>query len=243
MHAIGVLSCIILCLATTTLAAADPVTMRITSAGSNVMAGVYVNPYSGTINGSPAALICDDYFDHTPINYPTWTAQGYTLGEIVASDSTVVTRNMVHYGLTGEANREDRNTRYEAAAYLAVRLMGESSATQRGSISYALWGLFDSSAIAHLTNYYGAGSAYVTAANAYRTEALNAAAGNTYASWYLTGVRFYTPTQPLYAGSNVWAQEFVHVPESSAWSVLVFNLSVVLAAVWLFRKRVNGTSR
>ncbi len=49
--------------------------MDLVGAGSNIMANVYVGPYSPLINGgtTPTPIICDDFFDDSYFN-ETWTA-------------------------------------------------------------------------------------------------------------------------------------------------------------------------
>lgn len=47
--------------------------MTLTSASSNVMAGVYVGGYTANINGISTIVICDDFKDDSFIN-ESWTA-------------------------------------------------------------------------------------------------------------------------------------------------------------------------
>ena len=55
------------------VASAAPVNMTLTGAGSNVLAGVYIGPYTALINGQSFNVICDDFLAETYLN-ESWTA-------------------------------------------------------------------------------------------------------------------------------------------------------------------------
>jgi hypothetical protein len=91
------------------------------------MGGVYVSPYSALIDGMPALVVCDDFYAHTNIGPPAWTAN-------------------VTQGIGGSLS----NTRwqdaglYDQAAWLVTQIMSAYSAgdtARQGHASFALWGL------------------------------------------------------------------------------------------------------
>src|ERR1700761_4288255 len=47
--------------------------MKLTSAGSNTDYGIYIGPYTATVNGVSTSAICDDFSDATYVG-ETWTA-------------------------------------------------------------------------------------------------------------------------------------------------------------------------
>ncbi len=124
-------------------ASAESVEMYLAGVGnSTVMAGVYVNPYTGTVNGRTALLVCDDYFAHSYIA-EKWTA--------------TVTRyysdlSQTKWGATfGEAAAK---TLYDEAAWLTTRLLSVYSANPTDSerltqsyLSFAIWTLFSPAAV------------------------------------------------------------------------------------------------
>ena len=60
---------------------AATVSMTLTSAGGNISNGVYVNPYTASINGVSTTVICDDYVDDSYVG-ESWTADVHTLSDL-----------------------------------------------------------------------------------------------------------------------------------------------------------------
>jgi len=75
-HCIAALT--LLCAAATS--AFPQSTLTLTGAGPNSLAGVYIGPYTVTIDGVPTQAICDDYETETYFNTP-WTANVSTLAD------------------------------------------------------------------------------------------------------------------------------------------------------------------
>src|ERR1700691_2444139 len=72
----------LLCIAPS--AFADTASMDLTGAGSNVMDGVYIGPYTATINGVSTPVICDDFADESYIG-EAWTANISTFADSLAN--------------------------------------------------------------------------------------------------------------------------------------------------------------
>jgi hypothetical protein len=103
--------------------------MTMSDPGNNVMNGVYVGPYNGTVNGVSAQIICDDFADESYSN-ESWTA----------TVTTVANLNGTKWG--------NNTALYDEAAYFATQMIGlESNPTANaqtiGYMSYVIWALFD----------------------------------------------------------------------------------------------------
>jgi PEP-CTERM motif len=186
-------------------------TMTLTGAGSNVMNGVYIGPYTATINGVSTPVICDDYFDDSYIP-ESWTASTSTFPGLTSVKFTGV--------------NETQN--YEEMAYLALELLAAPvNSVQAGEIQYALWGVSDPGAIPSLTAFNAADGA---AAQGYLTGAQNSYSSLTAAQ--LAEFTFYTPNtnDPITCGSGACAstppQEFITVttPEPGTTALLAIGL-------------------
>jgi hypothetical protein len=118
------------------------VNITLTSAGNNVMNGVYVGPYNATINGASTQIICDDFGDNS-YNNESWTANVTTISNL----------NGTKWG--------NNPSLYDEAAYFAVQMMGlESNPTQNaqtiGYLSYVIWALFDKTDVYNWLSAQGA---------------------------------------------------------------------------------------
>lgn len=122
-------------------ASATEVTVKLTGVNGATRAGVYVDPYFGTINGTPATLVCDDFSHETDIN-ETWQANVSTF-----ADLSGVRFQQGTPGATLLA--------YDQAAYLYEQLGANPS--DIANISFALWALFTSDA--KLSSGYTTGAA------------------------------------------------------------------------------------
>ena len=107
--------------------------LTMTGAGNNVMAGVYVGPYTATVNGvANTPVICDDFADDSVIGHSwNFTANNFsTLGSALWGNQT---------------------NNYEAAAWLTLQMLSLNSkpdnALQVGYLSFAIWSLFDKGAL------------------------------------------------------------------------------------------------
>lgn len=117
--------------ATATNSLANTVTVKLTGVNGAVQGGVYVDPYSGTINGSsPLTLVCDDFAHETRIG-ESWTA--------TVSDFSDLSGARFQQGSAAATLKS-----YDEAAYLYNALLSHPS--EYGDISFAIWGLFTPSA-------------------------------------------------------------------------------------------------
>lgn len=109
---------------------ATTVTVKLTGVNGAVQGGVYVDPYSGTINGAPATLVCDDFNHETFLN-ETWQANVSTFADLSG----------VRFQ---QGTPAATLLAYDEAAYLYEQLGVHPSDV--GDISFALWALFTPSA-------------------------------------------------------------------------------------------------
>jgi len=203
------------------------VNINLTSAGNNVMDGVYVGPYSATVNGTPTQIICDDFSDESYVG-ESWTANVTTLSNL----------NGTKWG--GMANASQL---YDEAAWLATQMLCatySNNATQVGYLAYALWAVFQPTAV---ENWLGANSAAWLAVQAW----LNSAAGQQFTKNEFANFFLYTPNMgfPITCNgqscANTPPQEFFgFLPAPDGGSTLMYLLLVTLAcagAIWLRSRR------
>src|SRR5258708_38726044 len=103
---------------------AATVSMTLTSAGGNISNGVYVNPYTASINGVSTTVICDDYVDDSYVG-ESWTADVHTLSD-----------------LTNTRWGPQATQLYNEAAWLSIQLLASNDASTRAAISFPIWGVF-----------------------------------------------------------------------------------------------------
>jgi hypothetical protein len=203
------------------------VNINLTSAGNNVMDGVYVGPYSATVNGTPTQIICDDFTDESYVG-ESWTANVTTLSNL----------NGTKWG--GMANASQL---YDEAAWLATQMLSptySNNATQVGYLAYALWAVFQPTAV---ESWLGANSAAWQAVQGW----LNSAAGQQFTKNEFANFFLYTPNMsfPITCNgqscANTPPQEFFgFLPAPDGGSTLMYLLLVTLAcagAIWLRSRR------
>jgi hypothetical protein len=202
---------------------ADTLTVTgVNPSGAN-LGGVYTGPYVATINGvSNILVICDDFQTHTSLN------QQFTVTETRVSDLTGPDANQVVKFDRDDAS--DQQADYMTAAYLATQMIAVDQSTLAGRLqaslmNFAIWSLFDGSALNVLT------ATQQTAAMGYLTLAQNATSSFTVDMY--SNVSIWTPTP------NSAAQEFisVRVPEPSIAGLLAFNAIFLGALGWFLRRR------
>jgi hypothetical protein len=110
---------------------ADTASMQLTGAGSTVLGGVYIGPYTATINGVSTTVICDDFAHDSWLN-ESWTA---TLNNAPSLSNTLWGNNP---------------QLYNEAAWLAMALWNPANASQAGYIQFALWAVFTPGALNYL---------------------------------------------------------------------------------------------
>jgi hypothetical protein len=111
----------------------------LTGAGPNptVLDGVYISPYTATVNGVSTLVICDDFADEVTVG-ESWRV---TSGKIGSTTN----------GLFGTEN----SAGYEEVAWLSDQLLANlSNPTQQGIISYAIWSVFDKTGVTNWLNTY-----------------------------------------------------------------------------------------
>ncbi len=195
--------------------------MQLIGAGPANLAGVYVGPYTGVINGVTTQVICDDFADDTYIG-ESWQA-------VQSSFSSLTDPRF------GAANL----LLYEQGAWLVLQMLKPANASSIGAIQYALWELFDPSAPFSRLTSYGVNTA---AAQSWLTLA-QAQGPATFTPGEFSNFLVYTPlsgTASCGGGPCPTAppQEFLALktPEPAALLVLLLDL-LALAGVILFVRR------
>ncbi len=201
-------------------ALADTATMLLTGAGDNgALGGVYIGPYTVTINGVSTSVICDDFDDESYIG-ETWTANVTTLSSL---------------GGTKWVDLGNSTNLYEEAAWLSLNLLSASPG-QAGDIQFAIWALFDPNAV----NGLSAGD------QANVQWWINDAQGQTFTSGEFANILIYTAdiSDPIRCDGDYCAntppQEFiVATPEPSAFILMLIGLMAIAVAV---RRRKSAAS-
>lgn len=103
---------------------ADTVTMQLTGVNSTQQGGHAVGPATGTVNGTPITMVCDDFAHHVSVGQ-SWTATVSTFANLSAARF---------------AGLPDAVARYQQAAWLFDQFAVQPTAT--GDIQYAIWNLF-----------------------------------------------------------------------------------------------------
>ena len=190
--------------------------------------GAYVSPYTGTIDGSNALIICDDYTTDVNVGL-TWTATAENAGSLNASEPPKFWGKNGNGPNSGVSSGYTAQQDYDAVAWLANQLMLPAdldNGTLQADYSYAIWNIFDPGLTTlNGQNSYGPDGG----ASALITEAYNEVVNDHYVA---TNVVVYTPN-PLTA-----SQEYLVVtaPEPAAAAVLGFDLLSVLAILFLLRR-------
>lgn len=102
-------------------AQADTVTMKLTGVNAATQGA---GPVSGTVNGTPIVMVCDDFAHHVSVGQ-TWTATVSTFADLTNARF---------------ANVANALAKYQQAAWLFDQFALNPAAT--GDIQYAIWGLF-----------------------------------------------------------------------------------------------------
>jgi len=120
--------------------------ITLTSGGPYVMNGIYVGPYTGSVNGQSTQIICDDFKDDSFIN-ESWTANVTNFSNL-GSSSTPKWSSL-----------NNSSTLYADAAWLASQMLlpANQNTTTEGYLAYALWSLFNPNGLAGLNSTQLAG--------------------------------------------------------------------------------------
>jgi len=215
------------------VALADTVSMTLTAPPSGPSEyGIYVDPYYATINNTPSvAVICDDFLADT-YQADSWWATTYNYN---GSPTSLANTRMA----ATETNPNLTLTQaYDEVAWLSVQLLSNMSDADRVSISFALWSVFQPTAVENWLEGYH--TTLDAVAGHWLTDAQNnIAAGDAYLR---NDITIYSPGPVIscpYGCPNTPTQEFlvVRTPEVSTLAILVLDLLGVLSAVFLFRRR------
>ncbi|MBZ5625335.1 MAG: hypothetical protein LAQ69_42540 [Acidobacteriia bacterium] len=227
------------CFAAGAFAATDTLQLQTAGAGY-VMGGVYTSPYGISINGgAPTLLICDDFTTDISLGQ-TWFATVTSLADLQAGTGTPKFTPV-----------DIQN--YATAGVLAAELMSLPNlySEAAGEISYAIWGIFDTTLLNSMSNPYGTiTQKELDAAKQYLMNAENMVAGATTAGVVdlskisingqsINGLTIYTPSGPNGLNSS---QEFLQVsmPEPSYPAVLAVDLLAVVGLMVVLRRRITG---
>jgi len=197
------------------------VTMTLTSGGPYVLDGVYVGPYTATVDGVSTQVVCDDYAAETYLDQ-TWSAKVTPYSQLGNSSGV---GNPIWYSKDGTAG-------YDEAAWLVTQMSNYSDSVDIGEIQFAIWGIFDPQAITDLTAYNSAdgsaASSWITKASAYSNDNFSNFS-------VLTPADGPPPQEFLVAGQ-------VQTPEPTAASVLGLDLASALGIVFFVwrRRRVRA---
>jgi len=182
--------------------------------------GELTGPYSVTINGASADVICDDLASQftPPIS---WEAEVTTPGFGTKFSSANVNPALGTGFSTAQA--------YDAVAYLAEEMVsGEANA---GLLNWAIWDIFDYSDVNNASGYGAtlAGDGLTGTVNALATNAL---AKGTAAN--LAGVTILTPTNL----TSTVEQELITVnaPEASVFKIFLVDLFGIAVIAFTFRR-------
>ncbi len=97
----------------------------------------YVSPYSGTMNGTPVVLFCDDILNDVSIGQ-TWTANVTNLATAISSNNFSNTR----YGGVASSNvYSNPSVAYEEVAWLTTQFASHTG--DYVSLQYAMWDIMN----------------------------------------------------------------------------------------------------
>lgn len=194
--------------------------MDLTSAGSNVLGGVYVGEYTVTINGVSTQVDCDDYADESYIG-ESWTATVNTLANLTGTK----------WGSQSQAAMG-----YDEMAWLFEQMLGSTNPTTVADIQYAIWAVFDPGALGSISG------GNLTSAEWWLLQAESQA----FFAGEFSNIVLYTPdtNDPISCNgqscANTPPQEFmayVATPEPS--TVLLLGLGMLCLGV-MFRRRLTA---
>ena len=230
--------------------AQNNVLVTLTSAGSYSDDGIYVSPYSATVNGvANTPIVCNDFSDDSRVG-STWNANITSFSSL--SSSSIPTAWGAVLGASAGTFQL-----YEEAAWLTLQVMQQGAGSQ-GQInySYAVWAVFDPKGVANYLDNNGKPSmANVALCNAIFGSGgcatwnvtggfLSTAQTNTYYNGEFSNVLVISPlvtnttTVCKAESGNCPAQEFFQVvPEGGAALAYLFLAGLCCFGAMFFRSR------
>lgn len=205
------------------------VVMQLVGTPSDNYAGIYLSPYSLSVDKVPMLLTCDDFVHDVSVG-DTWAA-AVILGTSGNLLSTQMAKAAKAAGLIqDEAGAE---ALYDAKAWIELnKLYTASDRYSRAVASYAIWDLFQPTAVGN----YLSGPTYAT----FRTDiAAMVADAKAKGTGLHRNVTIYSPTAAIFQGPHRghFAQEFdyTRVPEGGMSLML---LGAALAGIESFRRKL-----
>lgn len=202
------------------------VCMNLNSPGNNGMNGVYVGPYYATIDGVETAVICDDFGDESYIP-ESWTADIFTPPDYTTTRDAEKWAALTPLQQGGFSVAQD----YNMVGWLATQMLDNmSNPTTEGELHFALWAVFDPTAIPFLDS---ASQGWLSQAANYKDD-----------TSFISSFTIYSPdtNYPISSPGSATnpPQEFlVHTPEPPALAVLGLDLSGLAGLVFLLRRRAR----
>jgi hypothetical protein len=228
------------------LAFSQDVTLTLVNGGQYSMDGIYVGAYNATLNNTPANIICDDFEDEVYQN-ESWTAsvtQANTITNSTTGLKWSTGGDLAYWGVSNS----NIQLGYDAMLYLAqqvlpISLQNGQNAQTIGYYSYAIWAIFDPSAVYSYLKQNDSNFVYTWG----QVEALvQTALGKTYTPNEFAGWEVLTPQ--CGGGSSVCndgpPQEFlIFVPEGGSALMYLLLAGVSCIGAFLFRSRSPRTQR
>jgi hypothetical protein len=210
----GVAALALLCFAPCAFAGSGELTL--TGAGNNVVDGVYVGPYYATVNGvANTPVICDDFADESYVG-SSWS----------------FTQNS--FSTLGSALWGNQAANYEAGAWLTLQMLSlnsnPSNATQVGYLSFAIWSLFDKSAL------NGLNATQLAGVNAWLSEVPKNLTLAEFSDFAILTPQNCTP------GSCAGQEFFMLVPEGGSTAMYLLLAGLACFGAMLFRRRREAVS-
>jgi len=231
----------VLLFASTSFGSPSVTTVTVTFQGASgpAFGGVYVDPYTATVGGSTAQVLCDDW-SHEVVGQETWTATEISLSSAATSSAAP------RFAGSGSVTTQQL---YNALAYLADLIVANPpNATTEIQDSYALWDLTcqytTPSCTSSVESAYVAAGGSVSTLQYLESEALNDATAANAGGWEILTPVAGTNTCPTgVACPSVGPQEFlVHTPEPSSVALAGIGVVGLLGFALVFRRRLVSST-
>ena len=221
----------------------NPVYLTLNDGGNNgAVGGIYVGPYDATLSSGPnqsgthTQIICDD-FEHEVTTGQSWYANVTSFTSITNSTQGLVWSGATQSGVGLGGPIGNMVQGYTAMAYLASQLLGANS-TQAGYLAYAIWSIFDASAVQSWLNTHGAGNMWAqvqSMAQGAMTAVLNNQVKQSdYAGWEIL--------TPVNQGPGAPQEFFMFVPEGGTAVMYLLLAGFACFGTMFFKSRRRQAS-